>query len=297
VYKFSSEAFTLFEVYFRYILVFVSVIITMMFWVQNRFYHTWNQWALEQKWTFILLVSVVMFNNPIFFLNIYAEHWIFPLLNTVFVNTFLTVYMLCILLFTDNLYKSHRRLSNTEFYLPKLVLLGSLWLVGIVSFVLTRAKQKDDIAQNDIEDVQVEGFEVLKIMVGIMVTIYFLWLFYLICRVLSQWTHDSFAHISRRIKVLWFAALLMVPTIILGLFVLVLERNETMEAVQFFGFFALYNCWTFFLSYMYWPVNVKAGGAHFAPPKMGPSNNQPHAAAVAAAEADMDAIFDDEEDI
>ncbi len=59
-------------------LVFVSIIVMMLFWVQNRIYREWTYWALEQKWTFILLVSLVFFNNPIFFLNIYAEHWIFP---------------------------------------------------------------------------------------------------------------------------------------------------------------------------------------------------------------------------
>eukprot|EP00994_Dinema_validum_P006500 NODE_485_length_1641_cov_85.317211_g345_i0.p1 GENE.NODE_485_length_1641_cov_85.317211_g345_i0~~NODE_485_length_1641_cov_85.317211_g345_i0.p1 ORF type:complete len:458 (-),score=126.39 NODE_485_length_1641_cov_85.317211_g345_i0:191-1564(-) len=234
MYKYSNENFTLFEVYFRYMLLFVSVIGCMVFWVQNRYYHPFNDWALEQKWTFLLLVSLVMFNNPLFFLNIYAEHWIFPFLNIAFTNNYLLMYMLCVLLFTDNLYKNHRKLGAAAFYGPKLALMGLLWFVGIVSFAVTRSNQRENIAENDLENIQVKGYEVFKIVVGMCVGIYFIWLIFLIIRVVEQWSQDSMVHIARRIKFLWFTAVMMLAVIVAGLFELVLQRNEAMGAVQFF---------------------------------------------------------------
>lgn len=54
-------------------------------------------------------------------------------------------------------------LSNWDFYLPKLLLLGALWLVGIVSFGITRAQQSQDIAVNDIDDMRLNGYPALKI--------------------------------------------------------------------------------------------------------------------------------------
>jgi len=295
-YKYPSEAFTLFEVYFRYLLVFTSVIITMLFWVQNRMYREWHYWALEQKWTFILLVSVVLFDNPIFFLNIYAEHWIFPFLNVTFVNTFLVVYMLCILVFTDNLIAYDRRLSTVEFYLPKLILLGALWLVGLVSFAVTRLRQDSDIAVNDVADFQVSGVAGIKAVVGALLAIYFLWLGYLILRVVGQWSEDQFGHVPRRIKILWVVAILMLGEVAAGIFILVLERNEALGAVQFFSFFAVFNLWAYFLSVMYWPVITSRRGPPPPPVPLRRGFNQPHPA-VGDGDVDMDPLFDDEEDI
>eukprot|EP00667_Euglena_gracilis_P007738 EG_transcript_7824 len=296
-YKFPSEAFTLFEVYFRYLLFFLSIVITMLFWVQNRVYREWQYWALEQKWILILLVSVVLLNNPVFFLNIYAGHWIFPFLNVAFTNTFLVVYMLCILLFTDNLLHVHRRLSNWDFYLPKLLLLGALWLVGIVSFGITRAQQSQDIAVNDIDDMRLNGYPALKITVGVLVGIYFVWLLYLILRILGEWSTDTFGHVPRRVKFLWFVAVLMLGAVAAGIFVLVLERDSAMNAVQFFALFALFNLWPYFLSFMYWPVPTVRPAALPRGPPRGGLLNQPHPAVGLPAEEDMDPMFDDEQDI
>ncbi len=41
-----------------------------------------------------------------------------------------------------------------------------LWLVGIVSFGVTRAKQDKDIAENDVGNLQLQGFEVAKAAAG-----------------------------------------------------------------------------------------------------------------------------------
>eukprot|EP01001_Neometanema_parovale_P000948 NODE_1106_length_1892_cov_114.588468_g1051_i0.p1 GENE.NODE_1106_length_1892_cov_114.588468_g1051_i0~~NODE_1106_length_1892_cov_114.588468_g1051_i0.p1 ORF type:complete len:512 (+),score=108.77 NODE_1106_length_1892_cov_114.588468_g1051_i0:93-1628(+) len=286
MYKYPSEDFTLFEVYFRYLLVFVSMVVAIMFWIQNRYYHPWAEWALEQKWTFILLCSLILFNNPAFFLNIYAEEWLFPCLNVIFTNFYLVVYLMCILLFTDNLYKSHRRLSNTAFYVPKFVLLGTLWLVGLLSFIATRMNQTTDIAENDIENVEVNGYEAFKVFVGILISIYILWLFYLIVRVIAQWSGDSSVHITRRMKFLWLTAVLMIGAIMSGLYTLVLQRNDAMGAVQFFSIFALYNLYTYLLAFMYWPANKMRSLGTYRP-----------AASTTAPDPDTNVLFDDEEDL
>lgn len=42
--------------------------------------------------------------------------------------------------------------------------------------------------------------------VGVLVGIYFVWLLYLILRILGEWSTDTFGHVPRRVKFLWFVA-------------------------------------------------------------------------------------------
>eukprot|EP01006_Ploeotia_vitrea_P000789 TRINITY_DN103653_c0_g1_i1.p1 TRINITY_DN103653_c0_g1~~TRINITY_DN103653_c0_g1_i1.p1 ORF type:complete len:550 (-),score=47.93 TRINITY_DN103653_c0_g1_i1:42-1634(-) len=292
MFVFPAESFTEFELYFRYMFVFVSMVVTVAFWITNRMYNPWRGFALEQKWTLILLVSLVLFNNPFFFFTVVVDSWFFPFLNLVFVNSFLIIYLLCLLLFSDNLLKRHKRMSTEWFYLPKLILIGSLWFVGLVSFLVSRRKQRDDIAMNDLENLSETGVAFFKVFAGIILGIYGLWLLYLITMLVIQWVEDTRHYLPRRVKFLWLLALLMLFGIVAGYYTLVLRQDEQMKAIEFFAFFALYNLHVYLLALMYYPTGPTTGGASYQPATIKGGISQPP-----EPEVDDNLIFDEDDDL
>lgn len=291
-YIYSRKEFTFFEIGFRYFMVFCSVTVTIFYWSSVRMYLPWNEWALEQKWTLILLVGLVFCNNPLFYLNFFFSTWIWPFLNVVFMCAYLLLYMLCILLFSDNLYKRRHRVSNAAFYYPKLFLLSIMGLLALWSFITTRLAQKDDIAANDLKNVEVHGVEAFKIAVGVLVGIYFLWLFFLIGRVIEQWQQDSMSFTTRRVKFLWLWAVLILAFVVAGLYEMVLQHNENLNAMEFVAFMAVFNLFPYLLAYFYFPVGgrISTTGGY-------KSANVPAADPVTV-DADVEnLIFDEEEDI
>eukprot|EP00660_Eupelagonema_oceanica_P004606 gene4606-10093_t len=83
-----------------------------------------------------------------------------------------------------------------------------------------------------------QGYEVLKIFIGICIGIYGLWLLYLIVSMAAREASPA-KHVSLRFKVVWALTVAMVAAIIAGL--LRVRMLDTSGSVEFLAFYAIFN--------------------------------------------------------
>lgn len=87
-------------------------------------------WSLEQKWMAILLPLLLLYNDPLFPLGFLIDSWLPGALDALFQASFLCALLLFWLCVYHGLRQNDRRWLI--FYLPKVVLVGSIWLSMIV---------------------------------------------------------------------------------------------------------------------------------------------------------------------
>eukprot|EP01062_Namystynia_karyoxenos_P058628 TRINITY_DN50147_c0_g1_i1.p1 TRINITY_DN50147_c0_g1~~TRINITY_DN50147_c0_g1_i1.p1 ORF type:complete len:619 (+),score=232.87 TRINITY_DN50147_c0_g1_i1:84-1859(+) len=250
-YEWVNWDFAWFELYWRYAFFAVNLIITLLFHMCiYRLGYPWKAWALEQKWTMILLVCLLGFNNPMSALEVYSGDVFWHLLNTALLNTYLVVFLFALLAFTDHVAQTKKK-TTLAFYGPKAALLGLLWAVAVFSWARGGYQQHWDPAASSGFDVEMDGYEVLKIFVGVIIGIYGLWLLYLVVTVLFRDTRPA-VHVSLRFKVVWSLTFLMVAAIIAGL--LRVRVWDTSGSIEFLLFYAIFNIYTFMLALFFSPA-------------------------------------------
>jgi hypothetical protein len=94
-----------------------------------------SEWAVEQKWTLVLLASLVGLNDPFFALSL---RWgFFDVLDQLLAAWFLAVLLLFWLVMFDTVRRPRPEDRPVKtFLLPKLALVGSLWLSLTVLYLL-----------------------------------------------------------------------------------------------------------------------------------------------------------------
>lgn len=89
-----------------------------------------HEWSMEQKWTLVLLFFLALYNNPLYPACLLSGHELTWSLDHVMKVTFicsLLLYWLCLL---HGIRQTIR--SWLKFYVPKLLVVGSLWLLMVV---------------------------------------------------------------------------------------------------------------------------------------------------------------------
>lgn len=139
-----------------------------------------------------------------------------------------------------------RKSRGWLFYVPKVFLIGTFWVVGMLTFYWTRAHEAVDPTYSVNEDEE-DSFYVFVVMAGIVV-VYLLWVFVLICMA------------TRALKVLArpfrFVLLMSLLTLVLsagGLFGGV-YFGAKLSSVTFIFFYGLFNVYVWTLAFAYVPV-------------------------------------------
>ena len=96
------------ELIVRYIFLVITGVVAAMFYYSigfSRLNYPWYAWAHEQKWTFILLVLLIGFNNPFIYFMRLAEtsQGLWQFVDISFQYTFLVGYFFALLSMTDHM--------------------------------------------------------------------------------------------------------------------------------------------------------------------------------------------------
>ena len=195
------------------------------------------EWADEQKWTLLLLVSLFGLDDPFFVLSV--KFAFFDAVDQLMAAWFLSVLLLFWLVMLDSMMRVQETSSRSFklFYLPKLALVGAFW--AAVSSLYLTAELLDDFTHPAV----VACF----ILMLVFASVYLFWIVFLVIKLIPMLQQ---AQLRVRFFSL-FTAVVMVLTIAGIVFGFLGPLRES--ATQFLAFFGLFNFYTFVLIICYLP--------------------------------------------
>ncbi|RXN08225.1 transmembrane protein 181 isoform X1 [Labeo rohita] len=159
VFKMYNATFSQVEIWFRFVFVVMTFIVTCMFAHSLRKF-SMRDWGIEQKWMSILLPLLLLYNDPFFPLSFLVNSWFPGTLDTFFQALFLCALLLFWLCVYHGIRVQGERKFLT-FYLPKLVIVGLLWLSAVTLGIWQTVNELQDPTYQYKVDIQ--NFQGMKI--------------------------------------------------------------------------------------------------------------------------------------
>jgi len=244
-----DHLYTLFELWFRFAFLLLSFVAVIIFSHRLRGFQ-WADWGFEQKWGAVLLFGLMAYDNPFYPLEILVRGWFPIFLNRLLYASFIVLLLFFWLVLFDGIRKESNQRPFKTFYLPKLILLGLLWIAGIVVFTWSQLRQLQDPVYDTSSELP--GYIFFQVAMLILLVIYVFWLVYVVCR--SCGDIKTLPYLGVRIKFFGVFTLLVILVVIGGLiFGLGVGVNS---AAQFLSFLSLFNLYVYTLAFVYLPSNA-----------------------------------------
>ncbi|XP_065170507.1 transmembrane protein 181 [Atheta coriaria] len=254
-----NPGFTQIEIWFRFIFLLATFIITCWFAHTLKRYAI-SDWSIEQKWMSLLLPMLLFYNNPIFPLMFLVNSWLPGMYDAMAQATFLAALLLFWLCVYHGLRQNERRFM--VFYLPKLIVVGMLWFAAIILGTWERYNEMQDPTYSHIVDTN--NYYRLKVFFFVSGGIYITYLLLLLLRAYTELRSMPF--FDMRLK---FLTLLMLVVLFISLIITalrfgfgVLEDNFVAQlsthynsSAQFMSFYGLLNFYVYAMAYVYAPGN------------------------------------------
>ncbi|CAB0033201.1 unnamed protein product [Trichogramma brassicae] len=263
-FKHFNPAFTQLEIWFRLVFLFFTFIVMCWFGITLRNYPI-NDWSIEQKWVSVLLPLLILYNNPLFPTTFLINSWLPGMIDACFQTTFLCAILMCWLCIYHGLRQNERRLLT--FYLPKILVVGSLWGASLVLATWLRWTELEDPTFNYVLDTSnYYGFKVFFFTVG---GVYIGYLLLLILRSYSELRSMPFFDLRLRFLSLFATIVVTVVTIVtirqFGAGVLedsFAGRLSThyRTSAQFMALYGLFNFYLYIMAYVYSPASQQVFG-------------------------------------
>jgi len=245
-FTYVNNAYTLFELWFRFAFLIVSFVVMVLFVNQLKDYK-WKDWLSEQKYVAVLLLALIGYNNPFYAMEILVDGW-FP----IFLNRLLYISFIALLLFFwivmfDAIRLENDHLSFKKFFLPKMILLIVFWAIGITVLTWQQLHVVENPAYNSVNDVP--GFIFLEAFLLVMIIVYFIWLVYVVVKACNE--SKTLPYLGIRIKFFGAFSLAVVVAALIGIILGV--ALETNNSAEFLSFISLFNLYIYTLAFVYLP--------------------------------------------
>ncbi|KAM3602765.1 uncharacterized protein V6R79_010117 [Siganus canaliculatus] len=232
--KTYNAIFSQVEIWFRFVFVVLTFIVTCMFAHSLRKF-SMRDWGIEQKWMSILLPLLLLYNDPFFPLSFLVNSWFPGTLDAFFQALFLCSLLLFWLCVYHGIRVQGERKCLT-FYLPKMIIVGLLWLSAVTLGIWQTVNELQDPTYQ--YKVDIVNFQGMKVFFLIVVAIYVLYLIFLVVRACSELKNMPY---SER----------FVVVIVLNL---LLTFSLTPEIpAEFLSFYGLLNFYLYTLAFVYSP--------------------------------------------
>nr|XP_060473231.1 transmembrane protein 181 [Panthera onca] len=194
--KTYDPAFSQLEIWFRFVFVVLTFIVTCLFAHSLRKF-SMRDWGMEQKWMSILLPLLLLYNDPFFPLSFLVNSWFPGMLDDLFQSVFLCALLLFWLCVYHGIRVQGERKCLT-FYLPKFFIVGLLWLASVTLGIWQTVNElHDPMYQYRVDTGNFQGMKVFFMVVAAM---YILYLLFLIVRACSELRHMPY--VDLRLKFL-----------------------------------------------------------------------------------------------
>lgn len=258
VWKRYNPSFSQGEIWFRFVFVVLTFMVTCMFAHSLRKF-SMRDWGIEQKWMSILLPLLLLYNDPFFPLSFLVNSW-FP--GTL--DAFLQALFLCaLLLFWLCVYHGIRVQGERKFltfYLPKLLIVGLIWLSAVTLGIWQTVNELQDPTYQ--YKVDIDNFQGMKIFFLLVVILYILYLVFLLVRACSELKHLPYSDLRLKfLTALTFVVLIISMAILYLRFgAKALQDNFVAElsthyqnSAEFLSFYGLLNFYLYTLAFVYSP--------------------------------------------
>jgi hypothetical protein len=207
----------------------------------------------------VLLPLLLLYNDPIFPMMFLINSWLPGMLDALFQASFLCALLLFWLCVYHGLRQNERHILT--FYLPKLLIVGMLWISAITMATWQKFNELQDPTYSYKLDTR--NFDSFKVFFFVACGVYMAYLLLLILRAYSELR--AMPYFDMRLK---FLTLLMLIVLAISLSVTmlkygvgVLEDNFVAElstnyksSAQFMSFYSLLNFYLYTMAYVYSPA-------------------------------------------
>uniref|UniRef100_A0A672NPC3 Transmembrane protein 181-like n=1 Tax=Sinocyclocheilus grahami TaxID=75366 RepID=A0A672NPC3_SINGR len=254
VFKMYSATFSQVEIWFRFVFVVMTFIVTCVFAHSLRKF-SMRDWGIEQKWMSVLLPLLLLYNDPFFPLSFLVNSWFPGTLDAFFQALFLCA----LLLFWLCVYHGIRVQGDRRFlsfYLPKLLIVGLLWLSAVTLGIWQTVNELQDPTYQ--YNVDIQNFQGMKVFFLLLVAVYVLYLVFLVLCACSELKNAPYTDL--RLKFLTALTLLVLVISVVILYLRfgskALQDNfvsDVSAPAEFLSFYGLLNFYLYTLAFVYSP--------------------------------------------
>uniref|UniRef100_A0AAQ6IEP6 Transmembrane protein 181 n=1 Tax=Anabas testudineus TaxID=64144 RepID=A0AAQ6IEP6_ANATE len=258
--KTYNPTFSQVEIWFRFVFVVLTFMVTCMFAHSLRKF-SMRDWGIEQKWMSILLPLLLLYNDPFFPLSFLVNSWFPGTLDAFFQALFLCALLLFWLCVYHGIRVQGERKCLT-FYLPKLIIVGLLWLSAVTLGIWQTVNELQDPTYQ--YKVDIVNFQGMKVFFLIVVVLYILYLIFLIVRACSELKNMPYSDLRLKFLTALTFVVLVISMVILYLRFgakalqdnFVAEFNDSLTPdipAEFLSFYGLLNFYLYTLAFVYSP--------------------------------------------
>ncbi|XP_023808880.1 transmembrane protein 181 isoform X2 [Oryzias latipes] len=258
LWKMYNPTFSQVEIWFRFVFVVLTFMVTCMFAHSLRKF-SMRDWGIEQKWMSILLPLLLLYNDPFFPLSFLVNSWFPGTLDAFFQALFLSSLLLFWLCVYHGIRVQGERRFLT-FYLPKLIIVGLLWLSAVTLGIWQTVNELQDPTYS--YKIDIANFQGMKVFFLIVVILYILYLIFLIVRACSELKNMPYSDLRLKFLTALTFVVLMISVVILYLRfgAKALQENFVAElsthyqnSAEFLSFYGLLNFYLYTLAFVYSP--------------------------------------------
>ncbi|XP_066467424.1 transmembrane protein 181 [Tiliqua scincoides] len=256
--KTYNPAFSQVEIWFRFVFVVLTFIVTCLFAHSLRKF-SMRDWGIEQKWMSILLPLLLLYNDPFFPLSFLINSWFPGMLDDLFQSLFLCALLLFWLCVYHGIRVQGERKCLT-FYFPKLLIVGLLWLVSVTLGIWQTVNELQDPTYQYGADTK--HFQGMKIFFLVVAAVYILYLLFLIIRACSELRNMPYVDLRLKfLTALTFVVLLISIAILYLRFGVHIQQDNFVaelsthyhNSAEFLSFYGLLNFYLYTLAFVYSP--------------------------------------------
>ncbi|KAJ3438770.1 transmembrane protein [Anaeramoeba flamelloides] len=161
-----------FEIIFRYIFVVVTIVF-MVYLVRVTKGIAFKEFTLPQKLISILLILLLLKNNPIYPAILLDNKNVIKIFDFIFLTTFRVFLLVFWLIFFEGFVENYSKKPFLKYYLPRILPLFLMWIIIIIlNFVVIAEESKDPLLDQDSD---IRGFRGFHIFVDIVLIGYCVW--------------------------------------------------------------------------------------------------------------------------
>jgi len=260
-----NPSFTELEIVFRFLFLVITFAVLGYFLSSLRKYPI-NDWSMEQRWSSLLLLLLIFYNNPFFPLTLTSATLIGGILDAIFQSLFLFTLLLFWLCALHGLRQTRRTL--VFFYLPKVLLVFPMWLSALTMEITEEFNEvRDPTFSWQLETAHYHRFRALFF---VLLGAYILYTFYLTAKAFTELRTMQFIQTRLKFIVGFMGVIILLATsIVYSKFGFgILEDNfvarlytDYASVTHFLAFYALLNLYIYLMIYAYSPCGHKEGGS------------------------------------
>lgn len=210
-----NSSFTTLSIWFRFFFLVTSFLITCWF-THSLHKYPFADWSLEQKWTSLLLVLLLVFDNPLYPMQFLFGSSLPRLMEIFFECSLLCAIQLFWLCFFHGIRQNNRTWS--KFYAPKIILVGTLWFIMFYTMSWAATNKLNNPLFDEVNQMNQSAFlQFCNFIFYFILFIYFIYLFILIINAVTELRSMPYFDVRLKLQIFLISFVLTIAVLVIAL--------------------------------------------------------------------------------